>query len=152
MDELTIIIDDFGHKGLEEYLMSLTGIKDVKIKNDEQLEIYLNYDSKLITPKIIKMEVLLFLNIVKIPSMISFNKHPKIETLNYTIIRNDLCCEYCFKGAIENLFEIEGIEKVESNFEEENYYSRDNIVINVFFNPKILSIEDMKQIELKLNI
>lgn len=54
MDELTIVIDHWSHKELEEYLMSLNGILDVKIKNDEKLEIYLKYDSTLITSKIIK--------------------------------------------------------------------------------------------------
>ena len=33
MPELNIIIDNFGHKELKEYLMSLNGIFDVKITN-----------------------------------------------------------------------------------------------------------------------
>lgn len=32
MSELTIAIDSWGHKELKEYLMSLNGILDVKIK------------------------------------------------------------------------------------------------------------------------
>ena len=88
------------------------------------------------TPKIRKMEITLFLNIVKIPSLLSFDKYPKFETCNYTIIRDDLCCEYCYKGAIEDLFEIEGIETVKGNFNEDN----------------LINTEEMKQIELKLNI
>ena len=83
MSELTIVIDNWGHKELKEYLMSLKGILDVEIKNDEQLDIYLKYDSSLITSKIIKMEITLFLNITKIPSLLSFNKYPKFETSNY---------------------------------------------------------------------
>ncbi len=74
MSELTIVIDNWGHKELKEYLMSLKGVLDVEVKNDEQLEIYLKYDSSLITPKIVKMEITLFLNIVKIPSILSFDK------------------------------------------------------------------------------
>ena len=60
MSEITIIIDNWGHEELKEYLMSLKGILDVEIKNveheiksDEQLDIYLKYDSSLITPKMI---------------------------------------------------------------------------------------------------
>ena len=49
MSEITIIIDNWGHEELKEYLMSLKGILDVEIKNDEQLDIYLKYDSSLIT-------------------------------------------------------------------------------------------------------
>lgn len=150
MDELTIVIDHWSHKELEEYLMSLNGILDVKIKNDEKLEIYLKYDSTLITSKIIKMEILLFLDIMKIPSILSFDKYPKFKTSNYTIIRDNLCCEFCFKGAIDDLFEIEGIEKVESNFNEDCYDEREKIIINIKYNPNLISLEEMKQIELNI--
>lgn len=156
MSELTIVIDNWGHKELKEYLMSLKGILDVEIKNDEQLDIYLKYDSSLITSKIIKMEITLFLNITKIPSLLSFNKHPKFETSNYTITRDDLCCEYCYKGAIDDLFEIEGIEMVKGNFNEDylfkKYEDREKIIINIKYDPNLISNEEMKQIELKLNI
>ena len=124
MSELTIIIDNWGHKELKEYLMSLNGILDVIIKNEEQLEIHIKYNSNLITPKIIRLEILLFLDILKIPSILAFDKHSPIKISEYKIIRNDICCEYCFKGAIDDLFEIDGIEKVESNFNEENYYQK----------------------------
>lgn len=157
MAELTIIIDNWGHKELKEYLMSLNGILYVIIKNKEQLEIYIKYNSNLITSKIIKIEILLFLDILKVPSILAFDKHSTIKTSDYKIIRNDICCEYCFKGAIDDLFEIEGIEKVESNFSEENCYQknydeRDNVIINIKYNSNLISIDDMKQIELKLNI
>ena len=156
MSEITIIIDNWGHEELKEYLMSLKGILDVEIKNDEQLDIYLKYDSSLITSKIIKMEIILFLNIAKIPSLLSFNKYPKFETSNYTITRDDLCCEYCYKGAIDDLFEIEGIEMVKGNFNEDylfkKYEDREKIIINIKYDPNLISTEEMKQIELKLNI
>lgn len=145
-----------GHKELRQYLMSLNGILDVKIENDEQLVVYLKYDSNLITPKIIKMEILLFLDIQKFPAILSFDKCPQFKTSNYTIIRDDVCCEYCFKGAIDDLFEIEGIEKVESNFNDDylikNYNKHNKITINIKYNPKLISKKEMKRIELKLNI
>jgi len=152
MSELTIVIDNWGHKELKEYLMSLKGILDVKIKNDEQLDIYLKYDSSLITPKIIKMEITLFLDIIKIPSIISFDKYPKFEIANYMITRDDICCEYCYKGAIEDLFEIEGIEIVKGNFNVDDLEKREKIIISIKYNPNLISIDEMKQIELKLNI
>ena len=85
MSKLTIVIDNLGHNELRNYLMSLNGIFDVKIKNIKYLEVYLEYDSNLITPNIIKMEILLFLDIFKTPSILSFNKYPKFKTFNYTI-------------------------------------------------------------------
>ena len=156
MAELTIVIDSWGHKELKEYLISLNGILDVKIKNDEQLNVYLKYNSNLITPKIIKMEILLFLDIMRIPSTLSFDKYSKFKTANYTIIRDDICCEYCLKGAIDDLFEIEGIEKAERNFNEEYLFKKcdenEKITINIKYNPNLINKEEMKQIELKLNI
>lgn len=156
MDELTIAIDSWGHKELEGYLLSLNGIYRVKIKDDDKLYINLRYDSKLITPKIIKMEILLFLDIARVPSIYSFDKHSKHKTLEYRIIRDDVCCEYCFRGTIEDLFDIDGIKKVESNFDK--YYSPkdsipcDKIEISVEYDPDILSLEDMKKIETDLNL
>jgi len=156
MNELTIIIDNWSHKELKEYLKSLKGISEINIKNEEQLEIYIKYDSKIITPKIIKYEILTFLDILKTPSILSFDKHPKITASNYTITRNDFCCEYCFKSAIENLLEIEGIEKVDSNFNEEyiskKYAELEPIKINIKYNPNLISLEEMKQIDLNFDI
>lgn len=153
MSELTIIIDHWGHKELKEYLMSLNGIVDVIIKNGEQLEIYAKYNSNLITSKIIKLEILLFLNILKTPSILAFDKHSTMKLAEYKIIRKGICCECCLKGAIEDLFEIDGIEKVESNFnKEKNYDERDNVIISIKYNSGLISMDDMRQIELKLNI
>ena len=153
MSELTIIIDHWGHKELKEYLMSLNGILDVIIKNGEQLEIYVKYNSNLITLKIIKLEILLFLNILKTPSILAFDKHSTMEMSEYKIIRKGICCEYCLKGAIEDLFEIDGIEKIESNFNKEKIYDeRDNVIISLKYNSDLISMDDMRQIELKLNI
>lgn len=157
MNELTIIIDYWENKELKDYLMSLKGILDVIIKDEEQLKLYIKYNPNLITLKIIKMEILLFLDILKTPSILSFDKHSTIKTINYKINKYDICCEYCFKNSIEDLFEIEGIEKVESNFDKEKYYQkkyneRDNVIINISYNPQLISKDDMEQIELRLNI
>lgn len=154
MDELTIVIDSWGHKELKEYLMSLNGISCVSIKEEDQLEIYIKYNSNLINSKIIKFEILVFLNISKVPSILAFDKHPKIKTTDYSINRNKLCCEYCFKGAIDYLYDIEGIEKCDSNFNEDDLFEKydNNIIINIKYNPNLISFEKMKQIELNLNI
>ena len=152
MDELTIIIDCWKHKELKEYLMSLKGILDVDIKNEKQLNIYIKYNSDLITFNMIKMEIMLFLGILKVPSILAFDKHSKIKTSGYKIIINNICCEYCLKGVIDDLFEINGIEKVESNFNEENINQYENIIVNIKYNSELISDNDMKKIESKLNI
>lgn len=157
MKKLTITLDSWGHNELKDYLLSLNGILDVNIKNEEELEIHIKYNSSLITSKIIKCEILLFLDILKRPAMLAFDKHSANETLEYKILRDDICCEYCLEGAIDDLFEIEGIEKVECNFNKTYYYKkendkRENIIINIKYNKDLLNIEDMKLIESKLNI
>ena len=155
MSQLNIVIDSWEIKGLKEYLRALNGIQDIVVKSEKYLDIYLKYDSKLITPAIIKKEILLYLDI-KVPSFISFNKYAKIKTKNYTIVRNDICCEYCFKNAIEELMEIDGIEKVKSNYMDDYFLKksaeREKMTINIEYNPKIIDTLKMKQIELNLTI
>lgn len=134
--------------------MSLKGILAIEIKNDELLDIYVRYDSRFITPKIIKMEIILFLNITKIPSILSFDKYPKYETANYQIVRDSVCCEYCYKGAIEDLLDIEGIENVQGNYRclFQKYEECEKVIISIKYNPNLISIDEMKQIEFHLNI
>ena len=153
MDELIIIVDHFGHKELKEYLEGLEGIFDIDIKSNEYLEIYVKYNPALITVKIIKMEILLFLDTLKIPTTIAFDKCSKKELSEYKIIKNNICCEWCLKGSIEDLFEIDGIEKAECNFNEELLDNKsDNIVITIKYNSDLLSIEDIKNIESTLSL
>ncbi len=155
MSQLNIVIDSWEIKGLKEYLKALNGIQDIVIKSEKYLDIYLKYDSKLITPAIIKKEILLYLDI-KVPSLISFNKYAEFKTKNYTIVRDNICCEYCFKNAIEELMEIEGIEKVKSNYTDDYFLKksaeREKMTINIEYNPKIIDTLKMKQIELNLTI
>jgi len=155
MKELTIVIDAWYNKELQEYLMSLEGILDVNIKNEKLLEIYIKYDQNLINPKIIKLEIKTFLNTLKIPSIITFDKHSTSKILEYKINRDKICCEYCLKGVVEDLLEIEGIEKVGSNFDINNINKKDikrNIIINIQYDSTLLNIDDMKEIKLNLDI
>ena len=151
MRELTIIIDNVGHKELKGYLMSLTGVSDVIIENEIHLQIYVKYDPNLITPKIIKMEILLFLDI-KTSSILAFDKNPIVKTSKYKIVKDTICCEYCLKGAIETLFEIEGIEKAESNVNFKNANKQNGIIIYIEYNSELINLDTMKQIESSLNI
>ena len=66
MSKLTVVIDNLGHNKLRNYLM---------------------------TPNIIKMEIILYLDIFKTPSILSFNKYPKFKTFNYAIIIDDIYYE-----------------------------------------------------------
>lgn len=64
--KLLLIIDKPYHNELKDYLISLKGINDVKINNDNYLEVNINYDNKIIDDKIILKEIYLFLDIYNI--------------------------------------------------------------------------------------
>lgn len=148
MSELTIIIDCWGHKELKQYLMGLNGVIDVNIKDEKQLEIYIKYNPDLINLKILKYEILLFLDILKIPSLIAFNKHFKEKMIKDTIIINDLCCEYCLKSFIEELLEIEAIKSAYTDF---NYIDKYNVNIFISYDDKLLKQNELNSIKNKFN-
>ena len=151
MKELTILYDYAYKEELKEYLLSLNGINDVKINESYALEISIKYNSSLITNKIIKLEIDAFLGLLKTPAIIGFDKHCNNKPLIYIVSRNNICCEYCLKGAIDELFEIEGIEKVKTNFYENNQ-KLDDIILNITYDPNILADSKMKKIDVELNI
>ena len=111
MDKLTLKIEytDFLNNDLENYLKDLNGVKIIKINNDKN-EIYVEYDSNIISLRLLKREILLYLDLVKIPSIVAFNKNFKNGIRKDCILIKDLCCEYCLNGMIEELLEIDGIE------------------------------------------
>lgn len=78
MEKLTLKIEysDFLNEELCDYLLTIKGVlfSKIDIKNNE---IYIEYDSSLISFKILTMEIMLYLNINNIPSIISFDKHLK---------------------------------------------------------------------------
>ena len=76
MDKLTLKIEytDFLNNDLENYLKDLNGVKIIKINNDKN-EIYVEYDSNIISLRLLKREILLYLDLVKIPSIVAFNKN-----------------------------------------------------------------------------
>ena len=147
MNELTIRFDNaWVSEPIKEYLSSLKGVLQVDIKSDKE-EIYIKYDLNLTSIKILKLEMLTFMNI-GIPSIIAFNKHSKISTTNTTITIKDLCCEYCLKGMIEELLDMDGIESTYSDF---NFNNKDNITINITYDNKLITKEQINNIETKFN-
>lgn len=92
----------------------------------EKNEIYIEYDSSIISIKILKMEIILYLNIKNIPSIVSFDKHYEQGIKEDIIIIEDLCCEYCLKGMIEDLFDCDAIKSAYTDF---NYIDKNNVNI-----------------------
>lgn len=149
MDKLTLKIEfsDFLNNDITNYLTSLKGIKLVTIKNDEN-EIYVEYDSSIISLKLLKMEILLYLDIAKVPSIVAFDKHLKNDTKEENIIIKDLCCEYCLNGMIDDLLEIDGIISAYSDF---NYNNKYDVNIFITYDEKIISKKKILELEEKFN-
>lgn len=149
MDKLTLKIDysDFIDNDFINYLSLLNGIKLVKIDNKNN-EIYIEYDSSVISLKILKKEILLYLNISKIPSIISFDKHYNDNLNKDIIVIKDLCCEYCLKSMIDELLEIEGINSAYSDF---NYINKKDVNIFITYNEKIVNKNMIIKLEQQFN-
>ena len=96
------------------------------------------------------MEVELFLDVVKFPSLIGFDKHSKNKLLDYEMIINDLCCECCLKINIDKLFETEGIESVGTDFDYD-YINKKDVKIFIKYDNNKINIESIKKLENEFN-
>lgn len=152
MKKLTIALDQWGHKELESYLKSLKGVKSVLIKDEDPLEITIEYDEEYIDSNIIYKEIRLFLNMRNIPSLVAFNKFEDNNIKECVIKKDDICCEFCYYGAIEDLYDIEGIISVESDFWEMYYNNHKNFNMRVVIKYDESIIKDEKEIEKIMNI
>ena len=147
MDKLTLKIEytDFLNNDLENYLKDLNGVKIIKINNDKN-EIYVEYDSNIISLRLLKREILLYLDLVKIPSIVAFNKNFKNGIRKDCILIKDLCCEYCLNGMIEELLEIDGIESAYTDFD---YNNKFNVNIFITYNDEIIGKEKINELNFK---
>lgn len=149
MNKLTLKIEysDFLDEELNKYLSSLNGVLFSKV-DMEKNEIYVEYDSSIISIKILKMEIILYLNIKNTPSIVSFDKHFENNIKKDIIIVDDLCCEYCLKGMIEDLFEYDAIKSAYTDF---NYVDKKNVNIFITYDDKILKLDELNKIKNKFN-
>ena len=149
MKTVTLGVNDLFQPDMCEYLRPLNGVKIVKIDNEKE-RVEVSFDEKLTSFKIIKYEVYIYLSILNFPSLIYFDKHSSNKLTKYDLVIKDLCCEYCLKGMMEDLFDIEGIEKADCNFDV-NYNERENVVIKIEYDDTIINEDEIKKIERKMN-
>ena len=93
----------FDNEKLKNYLLNLNVINNVET-NDE--EIIIEY-TKDISIYMIVSEIKLFTNNLNIPCIYYFNKYTNKELNKFNKNIDDLCCEYCLNGFIEQLLYIE---------------------------------------------
>lgn len=155
MSELTLKIDSFEINELDDYLLSLNGIKEVTITNENLVSVDVKYDEKLITEDIVKLEILAFIHALKWPSYYEFDRHFNGKTKLYMIERDSICCEFCYAEVLEQLYDIKEIKKVESNFYDKFFKNRHDskkYYIKVYYDSNVLNEEKMKEIENELEI
>ena len=148
MKELTLKYDEYCiYSDIENYLLTLKGIKSAKF-NENKSEVFIEYDPNLITIKLILIEIDLFIN-TNSPSLFGFDKHSNNKLLDYEIVINDLCCEYCLKGNIEDLILIDGIESARTDYDYQS--NKRNVKIFIKYDNNLVDINKIKELEKEFN-
>ncbi len=148
MEKIKIKFDYVSYYDFEEefllYLSKSYGIisADVDKKTDD---IILEYDSSKISLELLTKEILIYLGLDKIPSVIAFDKCVSNSHIRKDIIViKDICCEYCLKDMIKELLVVDGIESAYTDFDYVNKYN-----VNIFITYDDTIINEEKLIDLK---
>lgn len=142
MKKIELEIKDYRNR-LEEYLLSIDGIMDVKIENKEyNFFVTITYDETKMFVERIEKEIKLYIDRINEPIVVSFNKFEDNDVIKEINIE-DACCEYCMEGNIENLLQIDGIGSFSCN-QDTNYI---NVSAKLGYNPDKISNEKLKEIE-----
>ena len=108
-------------------------------------EIIVEYDSSKISLELLTKEILIYLGLDKIPSVIAFDKCVSNSHIRKDIIViKDICCEYCLKDMIKELLVVDGIESAYTDFDYVNKYN-----VNIFITYDDTIIDEEKLIDLK---
>lgn len=144
MNKITIEIDTILDKGLLEYLKTIDGIENCDINEGKISIVYKDNMSLFVIVK----EICLYLDILKIPSILSFDKHLSNNLKEYQILINDLCCEYCLKADIGELLYINGINSAYSNYD---FDDKDEVEIYITYDSSIISKEELDKLNKEFN-
>lgn len=149
MKELTLKVEHLygADEEFELYMKDFNGIEEAKYDKDT-LDVYIKYDETKISLNRIKLEVFLFLGINTMPSLLAFDKHSKNKLDIATITIKDLCCEYCLKGMVEELLFVDGIEKVDTDFD---YINKQAVNFSISYDRNIITEDKIKELEKKMN-
>ncbi len=142
MKKIELEIKDYRNR-LEEYLLSIDGIMDVKIENKEyNFFVTITYDETKMFVERIEKEIKLYIDRINEPIVVSFNKFEDNDVIKEINIE-DVCCEYCMEGNIENLLQIDGIGSFSYN-QDTDYI---DVSAKLGYNPDKISKEKLKEIE-----
>lgn len=138
------VFNDFVYdfNDFSNYFLSLKGIQDIKCKEDNYLEITIQYTDDISLERI-KLELELYFNIYSIPGMLAFDKKIKKDLKKVEIVRN-MCCVNCLKEFIENLFDNNGVVSAYTNYDPPVEFFCD-ITFYITYDDTITSIEEIKK-------
>lgn len=111
---MKIVLDDIFVDELKDYLIDQPGINDVEVITKNLIS-EINVNSK-IDPLVVLQYIELFQKNNN-STMLSFDKGNIFESNHLKYLVDDMCCEYCYKSLIKELFKNEYIKSVESNFD-----------------------------------
>lgn len=114
---MKLVLDHFINIELKEFLLTQEGITKVNLRENNNFTVLdIKYNEK-VTPYIIMKYIELFQN-TKNSILFEFDKETKgnYKVLKYTV--SDMCCEYCYKNLIMDLFEMQEVKSARSNFDD----------------------------------
>ena len=134
----------FLHNELKDYILSLNGVDEVYIDNEENLNIKIIYNKNVISNNILYLELNLFLN-YKTPYLYSFNKYSdsNLKVYEYKFNKEDDLIEYEYFYIIDKLFNSKGVEKIESDYD---YSSMPETLLKIYYNDSVISLEKIKEV------
>ena len=134
----------FLHNELEDYILSLNGVEEVSIDNQEYLDINIAYNKDVISNYILYMEINLFLD-YKTPYLYSFDKFSdsNLKVYEYKFSKEEDLIEYEYFYIIDWLFNNKGVEKVESDYD---FSSIPETKIKIYYNDSVISLNKIKEV------
>lgn len=119
---MKLVLDLYNDLELKEYLLGQDGINNIDIINNKHFnEVVIDYDKE-VTTFIIYKYIELFCSENGVP-LISFDKNSNYDVKKLEYVVEDMCCEYCYKDLVENLFLNDNIKSVKSNFDYKNLHN-----------------------------
>ena len=145
---MKLILDDNITEELTEYLLTVEGITSVNPSDKNNLTVLdIKYNEKT-NPDIIMKYIELFQK-NKYSILFEFDKETvgNYKVLKYTV--DDMCCDYCYRGLVMDLYENKNIKSVKSNYE----YNRPayNIEFTIEYDNNYKEEELIKYIKEKYN-
>ena len=112
---MLLVLNDIFNDEIKDYLLDQDGLLNVSFSAKDYIpKINIKHDNR-ISPRTILKHIEVFQG-TEYSSLMEFDKGFKgdFNTLKYLI--DDMCCDYCYRGLVEDLFDSSYIKSVKSDF------------------------------------